>query len=661
MEIQDFGEKIGGAKKDLWRERNLLIDDLTDMNDAEKQKFITKDNVWKKPNYQELVDSGIPKRVVYFMKLIRDNLPTKPVIEYFYSRSPENVKEKQEGYIEFMSKIRDFTLGLKTENDVLDFYDNFLSHYLTRLNSFAVSHKPEAHDCINNKLLSVSKVKDLRQIDNDIKKKQFLFTEQGKILSEFEFITFDNKNVYFDKESVGNKNVLVQNIGWGKRFFYPQGEFEDPEKWNENTVFICKDRKIIKNNISNLEGAKQYILENFSVKQVEKKNTRKKMFKPIQLEHIIRNGEDYRENANITGDDMIQKFNFKGGEFGNWLNENDRQESLNYGYDALLDLSKALNIAPSDISLGNRLSIAFGSRGSGNAMAHYEPLREVINLTKMKGAGSLAHEWGHAFDDIIGKQAGYKGFMTENSANRVITDLLETMKYKTICNDESSKMQIEKYEKTKSKLRSIVNSLFPNEYLNEDISKQKDLLIEQLIEKSNIIGENPFYYYSHFSEIKELSKLSDLRKNTVGRDIPKNEKRYIAQLQDAIFSAKNKIGKPERVETEFYKNSKLFDNSYSKDSHGYWQSNTEMFARAFACYVHDKLENRSDYLCGHSENAIGVIYDESNESKLIAAFPKGDERKAINQKIDALIEFAKERSLLHDFELQEQEETIEMG
>ncbi len=249
MEIQDFGEKIGGAKKDLWKERNLLIDDLTDMNDAEKQKYITKDNVWKKPNYQQLKEQGIPVRVIYFMKMIRDSLPTKPSVEHFYSKRPEIVKQKQEGYIKFMSEIRDYTLNLKKEEDVKGFYDNFLSKYFNEITSFSIQAKPEAYDCISPKLFSASRVKDFRQIDSEIKKKQFLYTEQEKILSGFEFITFDNKNVYFDKESVGNKPVLVQNIGWGKRFFYPQGEFEEPEKWNENTVFICKDRKIIKNNI----------------------------------------------------------------------------------------------------------------------------------------------------------------------------------------------------------------------------------------------------------------------------------------------------------------------------------------------------------------------------------------------------------------------------
>lgn len=54
--------------------------------------------------------------------------------------------------------------------------------------------------------------------------------------------------------------------------------------------------------------------------------------------------------------------------------------------------------------MGGELSIAFGARGSGNAMAHYEPLRQVINLTKTKGAGSLAHEYGHAIDYIIGSK-----------------------------------------------------------------------------------------------------------------------------------------------------------------------------------------------------------------------------------------------------------------
>ena len=34
--INDFGEKIGGARKDVWKERGLMIEDLDGMTQGEK-------------------------------------------------------------------------------------------------------------------------------------------------------------------------------------------------------------------------------------------------------------------------------------------------------------------------------------------------------------------------------------------------------------------------------------------------------------------------------------------------------------------------------------------------------------------------------------------------------------------------------------------------
>lgn len=39
---EDFGEKIGGAKKDLWKDRGLYADDLEAMNEREAEKFCEK-------------------------------------------------------------------------------------------------------------------------------------------------------------------------------------------------------------------------------------------------------------------------------------------------------------------------------------------------------------------------------------------------------------------------------------------------------------------------------------------------------------------------------------------------------------------------------------------------------------------------------------------
>ena len=75
---EDFGEKIGGAKKDLWRDRGLYVDDLNGMNGREAEKYVKKDNVWKKPDYQAMLDDGVPLGVVYFVKKARDSLHASP-------------------------------------------------------------------------------------------------------------------------------------------------------------------------------------------------------------------------------------------------------------------------------------------------------------------------------------------------------------------------------------------------------------------------------------------------------------------------------------------------------------------------------------------------------------------------------------------------------
>ena len=53
--INDFGEKIGGARKDLWKERGLMIEDLDGMTQGEKEKYVKKDCVCPKEDMKVLV------------------------------------------------------------------------------------------------------------------------------------------------------------------------------------------------------------------------------------------------------------------------------------------------------------------------------------------------------------------------------------------------------------------------------------------------------------------------------------------------------------------------------------------------------------------------------------------------------------------------------
>ena len=99
IQHEDFGENIGGSKKDLWKDRGLDVKDLDAMNEREAEKFVKKDNIWKKPDYEAMLEDWIPLGVVYFIKKARDGLNASP---QYYRRddTPEKRLVRQKEYIQ---------------------------------------------------------------------------------------------------------------------------------------------------------------------------------------------------------------------------------------------------------------------------------------------------------------------------------------------------------------------------------------------------------------------------------------------------------------------------------------------------------------------------------------------------------------------------------
>ena len=130
-----------------------------------------------------------------------------------------------------------------------------------------------------------------------------------------------------------------------------------------------------------------------------------------------------KRNGDVTPEKFQETFGFRGVEFGEWVENKNRQEDLNKAYDALMDMAEVLRLPPRALSLNGSLGLAFGSRGRGgkNApLAHYEPVKVVINLTKKNGSGSLGHEWLHALDNYFGRKE-------KNMAESMITHNLAQM------------------------------------------------------------------------------------------------------------------------------------------------------------------------------------------------------------------------------------------
>ena len=57
--ILDFGEKIGGARKDFYAVA-LNTNDLDCMNDAEKKKYVKRDSIWKRKTLQNWLQRESP-------------------------------------------------------------------------------------------------------------------------------------------------------------------------------------------------------------------------------------------------------------------------------------------------------------------------------------------------------------------------------------------------------------------------------------------------------------------------------------------------------------------------------------------------------------------------------------------------------------------------
>lgn len=543
-EIKDFGEKIGGARKDVWALRGLILDDILKMTSGEKIKYIKRDNIWKKIDEKALLETQ-PRIYVYWLKQIHSCI--YPDLKYI--GSDETAIEK---YIKGVTAFRDYISSAKNAVEAAKLNEDMLYGKIFH-HSHGVYYElnDEFHGVINGrKLLKLHNKSNnsFSRLKEEMNKKGFGWTKEKFYRHDYEIQYMDGINCRIEKADL-KETYLVIRKGYSK-FFYSLKDMDLSgvsidqyvllNKQSHSVIAFDKYKEILEDMIDQLVKLR---VES-EAKKPKKSNSRKQKkgkWIPPQLTHLKREGKDHRHGHNVTGDDFMKCFGIRGGEFGNWTNDHDRQVNLNMAFDAFCDMADALNISRRDIGLigleTGALAIAFGARGRSGALAHYEPEREVINLTKMKGAGSLAHEWGHALDDYIGKMSEIHRF--GKLASMTLVD-----------------------QKIPDCFRSVIHALCLNE--NHGITK-------------------------------------------------------------------------------YYSDSNTFGEMFNASGHGYWTSNEELFARAFACYVKDKLSGRNDYLVGHAD--IGKA---EHQGKTIYVYPVGEERKRFDQKMDEMIQRLKEIGYLHD-------------
>lgn len=416
---------------------------------------------------------------------------------------------------------------------------------------------------------------------------------------------------------------------------------------------------------------------------------------------VMRTGVD-RRTGPATVEMFVNAFGFRAVEFGLWNNQDERQEVMNHAYDGLLDLADVLHVPARALSLNGELALAFGARGQGlsGAKAHYERNYGAINLTKMSGAGSLAHEWFHSLDHYLARQD------TKAAAERVKNDSGNMVFPAKTQADDYVSHGFGYKSKVREELRAAYNSLIQTMFTKaeryvEDTQKaekfvggMRDRLAGSLKELRDTSPTalsrqlQPEYYkrnnkpataaqLAEFDQLAErlvsgedletkfistakeglaararggmagrysnntLEGINAIMKAVRGRQGFNSEKtgtldgvrslmrNYAARIE-MLESANANETKTKRVPTSYAMENKKIDQGRASD---YWTSPHEMAARAFSAYVEDKVGeqgNKSDFLAYGSDNKFYRMLG-------IRPFPEGSERSAINAAFDKFI------------------------
>lgn len=116
---------------------------------------------------------------------------------------------------------------------------------------------------------------------------------------------------------------------------------------------------------------------------------------------FYRNGPPHRGGADVSFADLVTIFGFNSIHIGRWVTKEEQQLAANLFFDAFADLQQILQVPANVISLRGSLALTFGIGGQPGVCAYYQPKGRILALAKNAGAGSLAHEWWHAFDHYI--------------------------------------------------------------------------------------------------------------------------------------------------------------------------------------------------------------------------------------------------------------------
>lgn len=405
--IDDFGEKLHGARKDYAAQ---LRDAVADVDLAAEP--LSKS--WPEPDYQKLLDAGADPAAVSWVRAARDEIPNKPQSSWKLSGWVPQVRMLRD----LAGRILDGTLPMARVNETMS--DQRYWRTKADVGGRAKLYEAVGHGTsLKGVRLTSHSYSFYKGVKYSPAKTMWAVEKEGKATA---LSNWPNELAVADTEADAIAAFVAKMKAQPEATAVPRTKAVDfivyrrPDKPGVWYVGKKIGRETIDlHETTSVKEAREFLTNNQPLLEERLRRYKETPFER-GTENRPRVGGDHRNGAPVTPEVFADAFGFRGVQFGNYVENNRRQSDLNEAYDALMDLAAVLGVPPRSLSLNGRLGLAFGARGHGgnNApAAHYEPGNVVINLTKGGGPGSLAHEWWHALDNYFAKSGGVKGYGTD--------------------------------------------------------------------------------------------------------------------------------------------------------------------------------------------------------------------------------------------------------
>jgi hypothetical protein len=615
----DVGKKIGGARKDTARLKEAVsklidknsgqsLEELEAISPEAAQKYCVKKNILPPMDneyFEQEYKAGTDINVALAKAAIYDRIAPKPAgdtpkdrADYLNAvRGLQRILEPIKTWDEF--KKATYSLGdrmklelpkeISSYNDQLDYAKRKLNEKPSEYDLRAWNSKTKAYEDITEaqyKAKKQARVDELIKRGKDIEQaKKKPFAPLGEKCLNF-FTNYESRQRTFD-------TIAKKKFTWDKYI-------------NEKMKAGKEEKKLPKGEKNKIKWERQM---------------------PAKIQRV-----GGRVSKVDKPEDMIKKFNFSGVEFGNWVDDSSGNFHMKKCAEAFMDLADIVGLSDKDVSFNGKLSMAFGARGKGWALAHYEPDSKAINITKEGGAGSLAHEWGHALDNMMYQQsAGHSSLCLASAGMGDQGDPAIKAAYKELMHeikdgDGTGKDMVPNKNKTYYRYHPSFKKAVETLGLDGAIKKGVELINKEYDSKRdyyntsvrNHYGDDKAEEYIRKAELKRVRSLNDMV-----QEMAYHHEKLTGEHLDEIPSYSGR--------SQYYVDS----SKQGAKGNKYWTSSEEMFARAFENYIEGKMKSgriKNDYLVhGTYDNIPGTT----------APYPQGAERERIHAKFDKLMEAIK--------------------